>query len=417
MNSPIQELINQYRNDPESVYQIWFLNNEERLKAFRTIKTALYDVVEAIENRTFGNDFKGSVLETAVTAISEQKQIFDGAAHAFYWKPKLRIPDIYENDANQLAFGRFLRACLTAPAEKQVIEEILKLDLLQIKGLGPAVANILYFLHPTLFPPFNTAIVNGFNALFKQKIKLGSWTAYLDMRETILKANEEYRTLFSKDLGAIAGLLFEIGTGRYVIKENAEKVLKDLEAAQSKKKLKRHEEVLEDAAESNAHTEMQAHLAQLGASLGYRIWIAQNDHKREWNGKRLGEYSVHDLRLPGLSKQTAQTIGLIDVLWLNAEDKIVSAFEVEKSTSIYSGILRLHDLSLSIEADAPIRFYLVAPDKREKEIRAQLLRPAFRQGTDIPISYVVFSELRCHCDAMCKFGSGIEVLDKIARSV
>lgn len=44
-------------------------------------------MIEAIQTRTFGNDFKGSVLETVVTAIPEQKQIFDGAAHAFYWKP------------------------------------------------------------------------------------------------------------------------------------------------------------------------------------------------------------------------------------------------------------------------------------------------------------------------------------------
>ena len=268
MNETFQNLANEYQNDPESVYHIWFLNNEERLKAFRTIKAGLSDVIEAIEHRTFGNDFKGSVLETIVTAISEQKQIFDGAAHAFYWKPKLRIPDIYENKTNQLAFGRFLKACLTATSEKQVIGEIIKLEQMQIKGLGPAVANILYFLHPTQFPPFNTAIVNGFNALFKQKIKLGSWTAYLDMREHIQDVNEEHRSLFSKDLGDIAGLLFEVGNGRYVVEGNAVKVMEQLESTQKKKRLKRHQEVLEDVVESNDHSEMQAHLARIGASLG-----------------------------------------------------------------------------------------------------------------------------------------------------
>jgi hypothetical protein len=39
------------------------------------------------------------------------------------------------------------------------------LDSRQIRGLGPAAANLLYFLHPTLMPPFNTAIVRGYNAL------------------------------------------------------------------------------------------------------------------------------------------------------------------------------------------------------------------------------------------------------------
>ena len=94
----LDRLIESYKKDTESVYYTWFLNSEERLKAFRTIRKSLMQVVAEIENGEFGNDFKGSSLELAVTSISEQKQVFEGAAHAFFWKPKLRIPDIYENE-------------------------------------------------------------------------------------------------------------------------------------------------------------------------------------------------------------------------------------------------------------------------------------------------------------------------------
>jgi len=217
----MNSIIELYKNDPESVYHTWFLQSTDRLKAFRTIRKGLLKVIAEIEEETFGNDFKGSSLEMVVTAISEQKQVFEGAAHAFYWKPKLRIPDIYENSQNQKSFGRFLKSCLETTDADKIVAEIQHLDKLKIKGLGPAVANILYFLHPTLFPPFNTAIVNGFNLLFNQKIKLGSWEAYLDMREIILKENEIYRNLLSKDLGALAGLLFEIGSNRMIIEQNA----------------------------------------------------------------------------------------------------------------------------------------------------------------------------------------------------
>lgn len=178
----IENLIQKYRNDTESVYNTWFLQYNDRLKAFRTIRVGIRDVILEIQNQSFGSDFKGSSLETVVTAISEQKQVFEGAAHAFYWKPKLRIPDIYENEVNKSSFGSFLQACLLAKNDKKVVDEIIKLHEKKIKGLGPAVANILYFLHPTLFPPFNTAIVKGFNALFHKKIKLGSWLEYLQMR-------------------------------------------------------------------------------------------------------------------------------------------------------------------------------------------------------------------------------------------
>ena len=84
--------------------------------------------------------------------------------------------------------------------------------VLKIKGLGPSVANILSFLHPTIIPPFNTAIINTFNLLFKDKKKLGSWSEYLKLREVMIDTNNQQRSELSSDLGAIAGLLFEIGT-------------------------------------------------------------------------------------------------------------------------------------------------------------------------------------------------------------
>lgn len=81
-----------------------------------------------------------------------------------------------------------------------------------------AAANILYFLHPTLVPPFNTAIVSGYNRLTGARVRLGRWDDYLAMRGGILKLNEDenHSDFLSNDLGAIARLLFDIGAGRYV---------------------------------------------------------------------------------------------------------------------------------------------------------------------------------------------------------
>lgn len=415
MSKYFETYIQQYRSDVESVYQTWFINNDERLKAFRTIRNGIKQVIEEIEMNEFGNDFKGSSLEAVVNVIAEQKQIFEGAAHAFYWKPKLRIPDIYENEDNKKAFGRFLKSCLQNTNERQLIGEVIRLNEKKIKGLGPASANILYFLHPTIFPPFNTAIVNGFNSLYDSKIKLGSWTEYLRMREEILNLNAKYSSLLSKDLGAIGGLLFEIGVGRLVINENHDIVLREFEKRE-KTKRKRHSEVLNDGIETNEHSEMQYHLSKLGRSLGYQVWIAKNDHKRDWNNQKLGELSLNQLELNGFPPQVKDTIALIDVLWLDLDGNIICAFEVEKSTSIYSGILRLYDLALTMD-DHECKFYLVAPNNREKEIRTQLLRPSFQHDQMCSISYILFSDLRCDCDAMCKFGENASILVKIANNI
>jgi type II restriction enzyme len=46
-----------------------------------------------------------------------------------------------------------------------VVAAIRRIDALRIKGLGPAVANLPYFIHPRLVVPVSTAIVRCYNAL------------------------------------------------------------------------------------------------------------------------------------------------------------------------------------------------------------------------------------------------------------
>src|SRR3970282_1278899 len=153
MADEIRTLIARWRDDPGGTYQSWLLW-DERLKNFRSIRRGLLQVVREIEAETFGNAYRRSSLETVVGAIAEQRQIFKGADHAFLWKPKLRIPDIYESRENQLAFATFLDTCACGTTEGAVLDAIRALDHRQIKGLGPAAANLLYFLHPTIVPPF-----------------------------------------------------------------------------------------------------------------------------------------------------------------------------------------------------------------------------------------------------------------------
>ena len=214
----IGNLVRHWREDPGASYQTWFLW-EERIKNFRSIRRGIQAVIDEIRADTFGNAYRGSSLETVVASIAEQRQVFKGADHAFLWKPKLRIPDIYEDRSNQLVFGRFLDTCLCCNAEAQVLAAIRTLDQSRIKGLGPAAANLLYFLHPTVAPPFNTAIVKGFNGLMGANVKLGKWDEYLAMRQGILALNAAHRTLLSNDLGAVAGFLFDVGSGRYPLPE------------------------------------------------------------------------------------------------------------------------------------------------------------------------------------------------------
>lgn len=411
-------LIAQYKADAESVYNTWFVGGEERMKAFRSIRRGVRDTIDAIDAGTFGNDFKGSPLEVVLAAITEQKQVFEGAAHPFYWKPKLRIPDIYENEENKRRFGAFLHGCLTATKEEQVLTEMNRLGAAPIKGLGPAVANIVYFLHPTIAPPFNTAMVRGFNALFDDNKKLGSWESYLAMRETIVRANAEAGAQLSKDLGAFSGLLFEIGTGRLLASGNADAVWRVEREKAEKAARERHKDVLAEHAAESEHTRIQHLLIHLGRALKYDVFVARNDRHRSFQAETFASRTLPELPPLDVPDDVRRTMSLIDVIWFRpGTSDVVCAFEVEKSTSIYSGILRLEDLARSIPT-CPCHLYLVAPDARETEVMAQFARPSFRKDVaDIPFAYLSFGELTKHCDSLCRLGEDHRILRKIARAL
>lgn len=75
------------------------------------------------------------------------------------------------------------------------------------------------------------------------------------------------------------------------------------------------------------------------------------------------------------NQATNRIIQLIDVLWLRG-NAIVAAFEVEHTTSVYSGLLRMSDL-LHLQPNIQIKLYLVAPDTRRDKVREEANRPTF----------------------------------------
>ena len=418
MHDAVSLLIDHWKADPHGTFNTWFLW-DERLKNFRSIRRGIGEVVRDIEAGTFGNVYRGSSLETVVGSVAEERQIFKGADHAFLWKPKLRIPDIYENVANQRAFARLLNACDCCDTASEVVEAIRKIDALAIKGLGPAVANLLYFIHPTLVSPFNTAIVRGFNAVTGSNVKLGRWDHYLSMREGMIRFNDAHRKKLSNDLGAIAGLMFDIGSGRYAAPPRLHdpgvyalweadllRVREESAAAQRQWAINRESDI--------THTDIQGSLRDLGKSLGFDVWIASNDRGRAFGTGFLGDGCLQ--QLPPAVHQGSDSVRLIDVVWLERQSsRVAAAFEVEHSTSIYSGIVRMLDLALGTQVAGQSTLFLVAPDNRRDEVAQQLKRPAFSRVSELGIRYLPYSQLKAHQEAIGRFGSSIKPLLEISQ--
>jgi hypothetical protein len=128
--------------------------------------------------------------------------------------------------------------------------------------------------------------------------------------------------------------------------------------------------------EIKASIKMQANVAQLGAILGFNIWVPPGDRSRVSEALPSQYHNKLITTLPlNYDTATLKTIENIDVIWLDRRS-IAQAFEVEHTTAIYSGLLRMADL-LALQPRIQISLHIVAPAFRREQVRREILRPVF----------------------------------------
>ena len=129
---------------------------------------------------------------------------------------------------------------------------------------------------------------------------------------------------------------------------------------------------------------IQAMLAKSGERMGFNVWLPRSDRSRvkeHWEPKRNTLLETLPLNY---NEATLKTVEQIDVLWLRRRT-IVRAFEVEHTTSIYSGILRIADL-LALQPNLEIRAHIVAPSVRREKVIQELSRPVFARLEGRPLA-------------------------------
>jgi hypothetical protein len=134
----------------------------------------------------------------------------------------------------------------------------------------------------------------------------------------------------------------------------------------------------DDVADSESVREsmqIQGVIARIGTQMGFKIWLPRADRGRVlrvWTPEP-GEL-IDQLPL-GYDATTTKTIEQIDVLWLRRRS-IVRAFEVEHTTSVYSGLLRMADL-VALQPDLNIKLHIVAPSEKRGKVLQEIRRPVF----------------------------------------
>lgn len=125
-----------------------------------------------------------------------------------------------------------------------------------------------------------------------------------------------------------------------------------------------------------SHSQVQTLLGAIGAAKGFHIWIPQND-RRALDWSLVSRFEMANM-LPLVYESVCAIAEQVDVIWFNKGSGHVQAlYEVEHSTTIYSGLLRFNDIHL-VAPSLQSRFSIVAEGVRRGCFARQLNRPTFQ---------------------------------------
>lgn len=139
-----------------------------------------------------------------------------------------------------------------------------------------------------------------------------------------------------------------------------------------------------DVSKDRESIRVQAALCRIGEAMGFKIWLPNADRSRvaeHWSAQP----GVLLDRLPlNYDETTLDTVKRIDVLWLKGR-AIRRAFEVEHSTAIYSGLLRMADLC-ALLPNINVPLHIVAPESRREKVFQEITRPVFSLLENSPLA-------------------------------
>jgi hypothetical protein len=174
--------------------------------------------------------------------------------------------------------------------------------------------------------------------------------------------------------------------------------------------------LLGTSTEEQSHDRTQWYLIRLGRALGCDVWVAKNDRNKTFKGEVFADLCLSKMPNLGFDQDTSRIIENIDVIWLKGS-VIQCAFEVEHTTSVYSGILRLADLVAS-QPNTAIKLFIVAPKDRKPKVVSELNRPVFRDQLCTHCKYIPYDKLEATLAKIEDFQGYLQVglVEKIAET-
>ncbi len=120
------------------------------------------------------------------------------------------------------------------------------------------------------------------------------------------------------------------------------------------------------------HSSAQTLAGAIGALKGHSVWFPKNDLDKI--DRNVMDFSHLCRKLPSYGAVADAIFQEIDVIWIG-DGRPVALFEVEHSTPIYSGLLRINDILIS--SASAIDAKIIAEQSRRDAFQRQIRRPTF----------------------------------------
>lgn len=203
----------------------------------------------------------------------------------------------------------------------------------------------------------------------KMDINVGSISVFLSNKEKLVKTKTggfQFHCVLTED-----GLFVEEIPDLYCNK------IAEIHFPNHKKDLNRLKEISKiinievDDDISLTHSDIQAKLILIGSYLNYRTYTPDKSKQSIYG--TLGDLcSEKELPKDSIPKLSVDTVRFIDVIWFDEEGYPVYAFEVEHTTDITKGLLRLYQIH-----KLRIKLYIIAEEENKTKFEKELQKSPF----------------------------------------
>jgi len=148
--------------------------------------------------------------------------------------------------------------------------------------------------------------------------------------------------------------------------------------------------------ENNSHTKAQNLLVEIGNLLGYDTYVPPEDLKKKFNGISLSEKVVMKEIPPFTNPRLIEKVKHIDVIWFK-EEFPEFCFEVEDSTDVTKGLLRLYQIR-----QLNAKLIIVGPNERLRKFEKEIANDPFYYIKD-KYRFISYEELETFYQTTIKF--------------